>query len=224
MVDPALIPTRLVNPTERPPVEIVTAVPEPGFPAARALYRFSRWALHGLWLRVTGRSDRAAQARRLRRLFDDLGGFWIKAGQLMSLRIDLFSPELCQELSTLQDRANGFPFDAARRIVEDDLGAPLSQIFDSFEEMPFAAASIGQLHRAHLKQEDVWVAVKVQRPYVADAVANELALVRRVTRFLDALSIKPHVRWSDFYWELQHILEEEVDYRFEASNLQQQRR
>ena len=224
MVDPALIPTRLVNPTERPPVEIVTAVPEPGFPAARALYRISRWALHGLWLRVTGRSDRAAQARRLRRLFDDLGGFWIKAGQLMSLRIDLFSSELCQELSTLQDRANGFPFDVARRIVEDDLGAPLSQIFDSFEEMPFAAASIGQLHRAHLKQEDVWVAVKVQRPYVADAVANELALVRRVTRFLDALSIKPHVRWSDFYWELQHILEEEIDYRFEASNLRRMRK
>jgi ubiquinone biosynthesis protein len=224
MVDPTLTPTRLVHPTERPPVEIVTAAPEPRFPTLRTSYRFLRWALHGLWLRVTGRSDRAAQARRLRRLFDDLGGFWIKVGQLMSLRIDLFSPELCRELSTLQDRANGFSFEIARRIAEDSLGVPLGQVFDSFEEMPFAAASIGQLHKAHLKHEDVWVAVKIQRPYVADAVANELALVRRVTRLLDALSIQPHVRWTDFHWELQHILEEEVDYRFEASNLRRMRK
>jgi ubiquinone biosynthesis protein len=224
MIDPTLIPTRLVSPAERPPVEIVTAVPEPGFPAAHTLYRLLSWVLQGLWLRMIGKGDRLAQGQRLRRLFDELGGFWIKAGQLMALRVDLFSPELCQELSTLQDRANGFSFDIARRIVEHDLAVPLSHVFDAFEEMPFAAASIGQTHKAHLKREDVWVAVKVQRPYVARAVANELALIRRITRFMDALSIQSHVRWSDFYWELQHILEEEVDFRFEASNLRRMRK
>jgi ubiquinone biosynthesis protein len=183
------------------------------------------WAIRGLWLRITGRKGRQAeQARRLRLLFDELGGFWIKVGQLMSLRSDLFSAELCEELSMLQDRANGFPFDTASRIAEDELGAPLSQVFDSFEEMPFAAASIGQIHKAHLRYEDVWVAVKVQRPFVAQVTADEMILLRRIVGFLEALSIRPHARWRDGYWELDHILQEEVDYRFEASNIRRIRK
>ena len=130
--------------------------------------------MHGLWLRIIAKPGRRAeQSRRLRILFDELGGFWIKVGQLMSIRSDLFSPELCQELSKLQDRAAGFPFNIACRIAEAELGAPLSEVFDTFEETPFAAASIGQLHKAHLRYENVWVAVKVQRPFVAELIAAE---------------------------------------------------
>jgi ubiquinone biosynthesis protein len=176
--------------------------------------------MRGLWLRIIARPDRhAEQARRLRLLFDELGGFWVKVGQLMSIRSDLFSSELCQELSKLQDRVAGFPFDVTRRIAEAELGVPLSEVFDIFEETPFAAASIGQLHKAHLRHENVWVAVKVQRPFVAKLITTELALVKRIATWLERLSIWPHARWRDGYWELEHILNEEVDYRFEASNI-----
>src|SRR5271165_5922835 len=192
MLDPSLIPTRLLHPTERPLVEVVKVRPPPRFPAVRTCYRFLGWAMRGLWSRIIGRKGRQAeQARRLRLLFDELGGFWIKVGQFMSLRSDLFSAELCHELSLLQDRAAGFPFDASRRIAEDELGAPLLQVFDAFEETPFAAASIGQIHKAHLRYEDAWVAVKIQRPFVAQVVADELILVRWIVSFLEALSIRP---------------------------------
>src|SRR5712691_6338340 len=98
MLDPNLIPTRLLHPTERPPVEMVKVRPPPRFLAVRTCYRFLGWAMRGLWLRITGKEGaHAEQARRLRLLFDELGGFWIKVGQLMSLRSDLFSAELCQE-------------------------------------------------------------------------------------------------------------------------------
>ena len=224
MMDQTLIPTRLVQPTERRMVKIAAVVPPPRFPALRTYYRFSRWAIEALWLRSKGSVGRTEYARRLCAVFEDLGGLWVKVGQLMSLRIDFFSAELCQELSMLQDRANGFSFEIARRIVEDNLGGPLTQYFDEFEEIPFAAASIGQVHRAHLRHDDVWVAVKVQRPYLARTIAHEFALIGRITRFMDACSIWSYVRWKDFHWELQHILEEEIDYRFEAANIRRMRK
>jgi ubiquinone biosynthesis protein len=142
----------------------------------------------------------------------------------MSVRNDIFSAELCEELSTLQDRAVGFPFETARRIAEADLEGQLSQIFDAFDEKPFAAASIGQIHRAHLRYEKVWVAVKIQRPFVAQTINKNLLFIKRVTSTLHALSIMPNVRWRDAYWEVEHILHEEIDYRFEASNIQRIRR
>ena len=225
MLDPSLIPTRLLHPTERPPVEVLKVLPPPRFLATRTCFRLLSWAMGGLGLRVVAsRGRRAEQARRLRLLLDKLGGFWIIVGQLLSIRSDLFSAELCQELSMLQDRAAGFPFETVRHVAEAELGTPLTEIFDAFEDMPFAAASSGQLHKAHLRHENVWVAVKVQRPFLADVIARDLSLVRRIAIWLERLSIWPHARWRDGYWELEHILSEEVDYRFEASNIKRIRK
>jgi ubiquinone biosynthesis protein len=225
MLDPSLTPTRLLHPAERPPVPVVKVVPPPKFLVALTVFRFLGWAARGGWLRILARQGRRAeQARRLRLLFDELGGFWIKVGQFMSLRSDLFSAELCQELAKLQDRAAGFPFDIASRIAEAELGASLPEVFDVFDETPFAAASIAQIHKAHLRYENIWVAVKVQRPFVAEVIAQELKLVRQIAVWLERLSIWPHARWRDGYWELEHILNEEVDHRFEASNIRRIRR
>ena len=224
MLDPNLIPTPLLHSTERPPVVIAKELPPPRFLITRTCFQLLGWALHALWLRVTApRTYKTEQARRLRCLFEELGGFWVKVGQLMSVRNDLFSTELCEELSRLQDQAMGFPFETARRIAEAELECGLSQVFDAFDEKPFAAASIGQLHRAHLRYEKVWVAVKVQRPFVAQTINKNLAFIKRVTSALDALSIMPHARWREAYWEVEHILREEIDYRFEASNIQRLR-
>jgi ubiquinone biosynthesis protein len=224
-LDARLTPTRLLHRGERPPIEIVKARPSRAFHAARTCSRLLGWALRGLWLGAIAKPGRQAeQGRRLRLLFDELGGFWIKVGQLMSIRTDVFSAEFCQELSSLQDQASGFPFTVARQIVEAELGAPLARLFDVFEETPFAAASIGQIHKAHLARENVWVAVKVQRPFVAETMADELRLVRGIVRCLEVLSIWRNARWRDGYWELEHILREEVDYRYEASNIRRMRR
>jgi ubiquinone biosynthesis protein len=221
MLDSDLIPTRLLRPTDRPAVEIAKEQPPPRFLVARTCIRLLGWALGAVWLRVIApRTYKTEQARRLRHLFEELGGFWVKVGQLMSVRSDIFSAELCGELSRLQDRTTGFPFVAARLIAEAELERELSQVFDVFEERPFTAASIGQLHRAHLRFENVWVAVKVQRPFVAQTINKNLAFIKRLTSALDALSIMHYARWRDAYWEVEHILREQIDYRFEASSMQ----
>ena len=225
MLDARLVPTQLLDPSERPPIEVVKECPLPNFPVAHTSLRLLGWAMRGLLLEIAGtKKHRIEQARRLRALFEELGGFWVKVGQLMSVRNDVFSAELCEELSKLQDRASGFPFVIARLIIETELGRPLSQVFDVFEETPFAAASIGQIHRAHLRSEDAWVAVKVRRPFVAETIRFNLAFIGRLTNWLDMLKIRPHARWRDAYWELEHILREEIDYRFEASNIERIRR
>jgi ubiquinone biosynthesis protein len=221
MLDPALIPTRLPGPPQRLPIAIAKERPPPNFLVTRTCLRFLGWALQGLFLRlIRAKSYKVEQARRLRILFEELGGFWVKVGQLMSVRRDIFSFEICDELSKLQDRATGFPFDMARFMIEQALGRDLSEVFDVFDEAPFAAASIGQIHRAHLRHEKIWVAVKVQRPYVAQTISENLAFVKRITDLLEALSIRRHAHWREGYWEIDHILREEVDYRFEASNIE----
>jgi ubiquinone biosynthesis protein len=225
MLDPALIPTRLPGPPQSLPIQITKERPPPRFLVTRTVLRFLGWALHGLFLRlIRAKSYKAEQARRLRILLEQLGGFWVKVGQLMSVRRDIFSFEICDELSKLQDRAAGFPFEMARPMIEQDLGRDLSEIFDLFDEVPFAAASIGQIHRGHLRYENIWVAIKVQRPYVAETIAQNLAFLKRIVDFLEALSIRRHARWREGYWEIEHILREEVDYRFEASNIQRIRK
>jgi ubiquinone biosynthesis protein len=224
MLDPALKPTRLLDAADRPPIEVMKVSAPPRFVAARTAYKLLSWALRGVLFRILLKNAHVEQARRLRLLFNELGGIWIKVGQFLSLRRDLLSEELCQELSLLQDRAAGFPFDVVRRTVEAELQAPLAQIFDTFEEVPFATASLGQLHKAHLRHENVWVAVKVQRPFAAEAVTADLAFLSRVVGLLELFSIRRHARWRDGYWELEHIALEQIDYRFEASNIQRIRK
>src|SRR5688572_2737875 len=99
--------------------------------------RLLAWLIPVLWLRLWGRLSTEDFARRLRLYLEQMGGLWIKVGQLLSLRRDLFSPVLCEELSKLLDRTTGFHFDVVRSIVEADLGATLETYFDEFGEKPF---------------------------------------------------------------------------------------
>src|SRR5690349_1966004 len=103
MLDPALKPTRLLDAADRPPIEVMKVSAPPRFVAARTAYKLLSWALRGVLFRILLKNAHVEQARRLRLLFDELGGIWIKVGQFLSLRRDLFSEELCQELSLLQD-------------------------------------------------------------------------------------------------------------------------
>ena len=122
MIDPALTPTRLVRPEERGRLTIRPAASLPRFYTLRVLARFVAWAVAIGWLRLLGRLTPEENARRLKQLLEHLGGLWIMAGQLLSMRVDLFSPELCRELSSMQMRGTGFPFDQARLVIEQELG------------------------------------------------------------------------------------------------------
>ena len=219
MVKDELIPSRLVDPADRRPVIILEAEKPHRFRNPYILGLFLKLAVDLLWLRFTGRLTGGEAGLRFRELFEILGGLWIKIGQLLATRVDIFSVEFCQELVKLQDEAFGFSPAVARAIIEEGLGASLDRYFDEFDEHPFKAASVGQLHRAHLRHENVWVVVKVQRPTVARTIANDLKLIDRIGRFLEFFSIYPYLRWRETLAELRRIVNEELDYRFEAAGI-----
>jgi ubiquinone biosynthesis protein len=225
MLKSSWIPTPLVKPDGRPPLRIVDVRPPSG---SRTLYVTTELLLLAVSVMAMligpGRRDPDRIARRVREVFERMGGLWIKAGQLIALRIDLLPVALCRELAALQNQALGFPPDVARRIVEEDLGAPIDRYFDVWETEPIAAASIGQVHRARLRDEQVWVAVKVQKPYSKDLFARDLAVIEWIVRLVQALRLYPHMKWHEGLYELRQIMREELDFGYEASSTRRMRK
>lgn len=224
MLPTRLIPTRLVDPSERGRIIIAESRPPSPGRTVTVLIAVIGYLLGLLVLRARGELDGRLAGIRLRDTFETLGGLWLKVGQLLSLRIDLFPREFCHELGRLQNRALGFPTVHARRIIEEDMGAPIEDYFEEFGEQPFAVASIGQVYRAKLRQEGVYVAVKVQKPYAKQMFAKDLVAVRWVVRLLQLVRFKPHMRWDLGYDELCAVMKEELDFHYEASSVRRMRK
>ena len=178
-----------------------------------------------MWRTLTGRhSSEEEKALLLRELFERLSGMWIKLGQLLSLRTDILSVEMCRELSKLQFEVRGFPIDVARRVVEEELGKPISTAFSYFEDHPFAAASVAQVHRATLLRNNRAVVVKVMRPDVSLSFERDLKLLERIVVFSRMLGIWKRLRLQDAARELREVLTEETNYEREAVNIRNMRK
>ncbi len=130
---------------------------------------------------------RVSTAERIRLVAQDLGPSFVKLGQIASTRTDVIPPDIITELKKLQDEVPPVPFADIKQQVEESLGAPISEVFTRFEEKPLASASIGQVHRATLKEGDalIEVVVKVQRPGVAAVVARDLDLLHMMAAALE---------------------------------------
>jgi ubiquinone biosynthesis protein len=148
-----------------------------------------------------------------------LGPAFVKLGQLLSTRADLLPAPYLDALSRLQDSLEPFSFAEVEQIVQDDLGFRLSKGFASFESVPIAAASLGQVHRAQLR-DGREVAVKVQRPNIREAMAEDLATIEDIAGFLDNhTSAGPQFDFTQMVHEFRRAVTLELDYRREASNL-----
>jgi ubiquinone biosynthesis protein len=185
---------------------------------------FGAMIWNGVIARLWSRPDSAKTGRRTRLFLEKMGGAWVKVGQVLAMRRDLFSEAFCYELSLLQDRARGFPGEVARRIIEEDLGGPISNFFSEFNEHPLAAASIGQTHEGRLRHNGVRVAIKVQRPFIQEHFKRDLSYIRFAVFLLLRFQISPHARWDEGLWELEKTLSEELDYRIEAMSITRMRR
>lgn len=223
MLRKAWIPSPLVPAHQRPPVPTVATVKPSRLRSLVVVWQFVvlAAALATLLLR---RGDSNRYARRVRETFERLGGLWIKAGQVMALRIDVLPESLCAELSRLQSRALGFPGELSEQIIEEDLGRPIDAIFDHWSRTPFAAASIGQVHRARLRDNGAWVAVKIQKPYSSDLFEHDLVVIEWLVWLANALRIYPHMKWRDGLEEIRQIMREELDFRYEASSTRRMRK
>jgi len=130
---------------------------------------------------------RISTAERLRLVIQDLGPSFIKLGQIASTRADLLPPDVIVELKKLQENVPPVPFDDVRRVIEASLGRTIEQTFVSFDPVPLAAASIGQVHRAVLAtpEGNQQVVVKVQRPNVGAIVQRDLELLHMMAAALE---------------------------------------
>src|SRR5687768_3231992 len=115
---------------------------------------------------VEGSTRTKTDAVRFREALEELGPTFVKFGQMLSQRDDLFPATLVTELRSLQDRATPFDAGTARQIIEEDTGRKVGELYATFDDQPLAAASIAQVHCATLP-DGTPVVVKVQRPGIA---------------------------------------------------------
>ncbi len=185
MLKAGLVPTPLIDPRTRPPIEIAPQVSPKRQSSFVLFFKLLRFAMHLRWQSKVRKRPAAEIAFEARNFLEELGGLWIKAGQLLSLRVDLLTPEMSDQLAQLQYRSYGFDPAVARALVEEELGANIPQVFSEWEELPFAAASLSQLHRARLRSGE-WVAVQVQRPGIEQFLRCDIGpivwLLKRMTR------------------------------------------
>ena len=128
--------------------------------------------------------DVAKRAKAFAESLKKMGPTYVKFGQVLSTRPDIVPPEYIAELESLQDSIEPFSFAEVERIVEEELGVRISKAFETFESTPLAAASLGQVHRAVLR-DGREVVVKVQRPGVRDQVRDELAVFNDIAHSLE---------------------------------------
>jgi ubiquinone biosynthesis protein len=142
----------------------------------RELVHLARREGFGPFLSTAGRAERTEDALgvRLRRVLEEAGGVYVKLGQIAATRVDLIPPEVCDELSSLQNRVAPAPVEEIRPALEAELGGPVDEVFAEFDWEPLAAASIGQTYSARLRTGEA-VVVKIQRPGIDDVIERDLA-------------------------------------------------
>ena len=198
-------------------------------------YRVARLLFRTIWVmyrernrvvraRARGQLDTRPDVEALRTVLRDfrktaiaLGGLLIKLGQFLSARADLLPPEALAELAQLQDEVPAEQFSDIRRVIEQELGAPLEDLFEHMEREPSGSASLGQVHRARLR-DGREVAIKVQRPDIARIVRTDLSTLRFVLevvrRIAPAADEVADLR--ALYREFSRTVYEELDYQREG--------
>ena len=158
-------------------------------------------------------------AEQLAKDLEKLGPTFVKLGQLLSGRTDLLPPAYIEALTRLQDDVKPFPYGEVEQIVEAELGVRISKAFGLFETEPLAAASLGQVHTAALRDGRL-VAVKVQRPGAEQQVREDLAALAEIAAFVDRHSeAGERYDFSQMVVEFKKSLLDELDYLHEAAHL-----
>ena len=186
------------------------------------------FAKHGL-KELFGRPDeegavgRRRQAKRLRNALEELGPTFAKLGQILSTRPDLLPSEFIEELATLQDHVPALTEEQVVAVMEQELGVPWEDVFETIEPQPLAAGTIAEVHRAMLASGDP-VVVKIQRPEAKDLIEQDLALLEVFAEKVgERQGLKAVIDMEAVFNHLSDSLHRELDFRQEASNMERMR-
>jgi ubiquinone biosynthesis protein len=167
----------------------------------------------------TSLAETTPKAEELATDLEKLGPTFIKLGQLLSTRADLLPPPYLEALSRLQDQIEPFPFAEVDRIVSGELGVRLSKAFADLERQPLAAASLAQVHLAHMRDGRT-VVVKVQRPGIREVIVEDLEALSHIAHFLDIhTELGKRYDFENMLKDLRASLLRELDFKLEANNL-----
>jgi len=157
---------------------------------------------------------------RIRKVFEELGTTFIKFGQILSSRPDIFHDELIQELKKLQDSVPSFPGEEAVQLFENEINKKIDDVFDFFDPIPLASASIAQVHKAKLKNGHN-VVVKIQRPGIKKLIDVDIEIMQHLALIIEKnLPEAKYIRPLDLIEEFAISIEKELDFTIEASNLE----
>ncbi|MDQ2770813.1 MAG: AarF/ABC1/UbiB kinase family protein [Bacteroidota bacterium] len=176
------------------------------------------------WQRADRQVFETTRWERVRLIIEELGPTFIKLAQAMSNRADLLPEALIDEFEKLQSNVPPFETALARQIIEEELGRPIAEVFDEFDDVPIGSASIGQVHKARLLTgEDV--VVKVQRPGVREKVRSDLALLHELVRITAGFLQKQGLaNPQDIVDAFERSMSKELDYTAEARSMEQFRK
>lgn len=152
---------------------------------------------------------------KLRKFLEERGLVYRKLGQYLALRQDLLPTEICAELDLLFEEIEPMPFAEVQQIVETELGAPLAQLFQTFEATPIGSASVAQVHRA-VTVDGERLAVKVQRGGIREEFASEVRNFRRIAHILDFFDLTGSLSLEALFDEFARFTFRELDFRLEA--------
>ncbi|MCM3902098.1 MAG: AarF/UbiB family protein [Pyrinomonadaceae bacterium] len=165
------------------------------------------------------RLETVPKAEELASDLEKLGPTFIKLGQLLSTRADLLPAPYLEALTRLQDHIEPFPYEEVDHIVSGELGVRLSKAFAEFEPEPLAAASLGQVHRAYMRDGRA-VVVKVQRPRIRDQIVEDLEALEEVAQFMDVhTELGRRYEFVNMLSGLRKSLLHELDFKTEGNNL-----
>ena len=164
-------------------------------------------------------SESEPEAEELAADLERLGPAFIKLGQLLSTRADLLPPAYLEALSRLQDRVEPFPYEEVDRIVASEIGVRISKAFSDFDPEPLAAASLAQVHLAHMRDGRA-VVVKVQRPNIREQIIEDLESLNDIAEFLDShTEMGRRYEFGNMLLGFRRSLLRELDFKIEANSL-----
>lgn len=156
---------------------------------------------------------------KLRNILEDLGPTYVKLGQIMSMRSDILPQNYCDELTKLRMEVRPMPFSVVLKTLEEEYGQPPDKIFKFIDENSLGSASIAQVHRAVLAEDEREVVIKIQRPHIREIMAEDIKLMKRAAGLLRVIGDTGNViDFEAVIDELWMVSQQEMDFLLEADN------